>query len=408
MSVRKRKWTTRYGAPRTAWVVDYTDRDGSRCLETFDKKKNADARHDEVRVDVRQGVHIASRKSVTIKQAGESWIKAAEAAGLERATIAQYRQHLDLHIDPFLGKVKLSDLNAAAVRKFADQLREAEAPRSPALIRKVIVSLGSLIADAQEQGLAARNPVRDLHRGQQRGKKGRSEKRQKGKLKAGVDIPTPREIKGILAHVEGRWRPLLMTAVFTGLRASELRGLRWRDLDLKQGVVHVRQRADRYNELGPPKSEAGERTIPLPPELGNTLRELHLLTGRPKGDTLVFPNGAGNVESLANIINRGFVPPQIKASVSVAVIDKAGKPVFDDEGRPVVKPKYTGLHALRHFYASWCINRHKDGGLELPPKLVQQRLGHSSIVMTMDRYGHLFPTGDDGAELADAEKALLC
>jgi integrase len=69
--------------------------------------------------------------------------------------------------------------------------------------------------------------------------------------------------------------------------------------------------------------------------------------------------------------------------------------------------KYTGLHALRHFYASWCINRKKDGGLELPMKTVQQRLGHSSIVMTSDVYGHLFPRGDDGGELAEAERTLL-
>jgi integrase len=65
------------------------------------------------------------------------------------------------------------------------------------------------------------------------------------------------------------------------------------------------------------------------------------------------------------------------------------------------------LPALRHFYASWCINRRADGGLELPAKVVQERLGHSSIVMTMDTYGHLFPRGDDGAELAAAESALL-
>ena len=65
------------------------------------------------------------------------------------------------------------------------------------------------------------------------------------------------------------------------------------------------------------------------------------------------------------------------------------------------------MHALRHFYASWCINRRVDGGLELPPKVVQQRLGHSSITLTMDVYGHLFPRGDDGAELAAAETALL-
>src|SRR6478672_3424902 len=69
--------------------------------------------------------------------------------------------------------------------------------------------------------------------------------------------------------------------------------------------------------------------------------------------------------------------------------------------------KYSGLHALRHFYASWCINRKDDGGLELPAKIVQARLGHASIVMTMDTYGHLFPSQDDGAELASAERTLL-
>jgi integrase len=69
--------------------------------------------------------------------------------------------------------------------------------------------------------------------------------------------------------------------------------------------------------------------------------------------------------------------------------------------------KYTGLHALRHFYASWCINRKKDGGLELPIKSVQQRLGHASITITSDVYRHLFPRTDDGRELEEAERLLL-
>jgi len=72
-----------------------------------------------------------------------------------------------------------------------------------------------------------------------------------------------------------------------------------------------------------------------------------------------------------------------------------------------VAAKYTGLHALRHFYASWCINRKADGGLELPPKVAWHRLGHSSIVVTMDTYGPLFPRGDDAKELAAAEATLL-
>ena len=69
-------------------------------------------------------------------------------------------------------------------------------------------------------------------------------------------------------------------------------------------------------------------------------------------------------------------------------------------------PKYSGLHCLRHFYASWCINRRNDGGLELPLKEVQARLGHATLEMTADSYGHLFPRSDHSAEIAAAERAL--
>ena len=69
--------------------------------------------------------------------------------------------------------------------------------------------------------------------------------------------------------------------------------------------------------------------------------------------------------------------------------------------------RYTGLHSLRHFYASWLINPKESGGLGLDMKSVQSRLGHSSIVMTADVYSHLFPRGDDGKEMADAADALL-
>lgn len=149
-----------------------------------------------------------------------------------------------------------------------------------------------------------------------------------------------------------------------------------------------------------PKSEAGERVVPLPPIVVNTLKEWKLAC--PKSDLgLVFPTGAGGIESLGNIINRGLWPVQVAAGVSV----DTGK--LDKNGQPVFAAKYTGMHALRHFYASWCINRTVDGGLGLPPKVVQERLGHSSITMTMDVYGHLFPRGDDHDEMAVAEQALL-
>ena len=386
MSVRRRSWTNRNGSPGEAWLVDYTDQRGRRHIKTFDRRKDADAYHATVTVDVRQGTHLPDSESITVAEAGQLWLETGDGAGLERTTLDGYRQRVELHIVPLLGAVKLSQLTVPIVRHFEDRLRKK---RSPAMVRMVLGALGSILADAQERGLVSQNVARGLRVRRLRGKERRADKRQRGKLRVGVDIPAPDEIRNIIAHLNGRWRPLLLTAIFTGLRASELRGLRWADVDLKRNEIHVRQRADYYRKMGALKSEAGERSIPLAPMLVNTLREWKLIC--PKGELdLAFPNGIGRIESHANIRNRGLIPAQIAAGVTA-------------NG----KAKYPGLHSLRHFYASWCINRRVDGGLELPLKVVQARLGHASVQMTADCYGHLFPRGDDGAEFAAAERAFL-
>ncbi len=302
MSVRKRKWTTRLGEAREAWIVDYVDQQGERHIETItgkNAKKRADDRHAEVTVDVNAGVHVAPNKSVTVREAGESWIKAAEANGLERATIKTYRECLRLHLAPFIGAVKLSDISPAVVRQLEDRLRKEG--RSPSMIRRTVASLGAMIADAQEQGLTAKNAVRDLRRNR-RSKSAQTE-RHEGRLEVGLDIPSPGEIKALLATATDRWRPLLITAVFTGLRASELRGLTWANVDLKANELHVRQRADRFNAIGAPKSGSGHRTVPLPAFVVNTLREWKLAC--PPGDLgLVFPTRKGGIENLANTAAR--------------------------------------------------------------------------------------------------------
>jgi integrase len=375
MSVRKRSWKTGKGEIREAWIVDYVDQKGERHNETFERKKDAEARHATVKVDVAKGIHTPVNRSITVAKAAADWITYVRLEGRERATVAQYQSHVDLHIIPRIGNERLAALSAPRANAFRDELvRDLSRPTA----KKVLVSFKSIIKDAQRRGNVAQNVAAGVAI--------KADTRHKGKLVVGVDIPTPDEIGRILAGARGRWRPFLVTAVFTGLRASELRGLPWTDVDLKAGEIHVRQRADRYNAIGAPKSKAGTRVVPIGPFVVNTLREWRL--ANPHG--LVFSNGVGRVESLSNIAVRVLYPVQVAAGV------------VDPNGRP----KY-GLHALRHFYASWCINRRQDGGLELPAKMVQARLGHSSIMMTMDIYGHLFPSNDTGEELAAAERALL-
>lgn len=410
MSVRKRTWTSPKGEEKTAWVVDYQDAGGKRRLKTFAKKKDADAFAATASVEVREGVHVADSASATIEAAGKLWLAGAKNAGLERATVEDYERHVRLHINPFLSATKLSALTIAKVRAFEDSLRAAD--RSPAMVKKVLVSLGTLIADAQERGLVARNVVRDI-KGRRGSAESRQDKRQKGKLKVGADIPTRDEVKALLSALSGRWRALFLTAAFCGLRASELRGLRWQDVDFDKREIRVHQRADRFNDIGKPKSISGERVIPAPPMVINALKEWKLSC--PKRDTgkmdadgekvktldLCFPNGAGKVEQLNNILRRGLHPSWVAAGVTVDTGE------VDKDGKPILAPKYSGMHALRHWFASWCINRKEDGGLGLPPKIVQERMGHSTIALTMDRYSHLFPRDDDADELAAAERAFF-
>src|SRR5271157_5287988 len=127
MSVRKRIWKTSEGAEKEAWVVDYVDQAGKRRLKTFTKKKAADNYAATANVEIRAGVHTADSASLTIAEAGKLRIETGEARGLERATTAAYRQHLRLHIEPYLGAVKLSQLSAPMVREFEDKLARGAA-----------------------------------------------------------------------------------------------------------------------------------------------------------------------------------------------------------------------------------------------------------------------------------------
>src|SRR5215472_12085821 len=100
MSVRKREWTTRKGETKEAWIVTYSV-NGSRHQETFERKKDADAREAEVTVNVGKGIHIAPSKTPTVREAGKRWL--GSCSHIERASAITYRQHLHLHINPYLG-----------------------------------------------------------------------------------------------------------------------------------------------------------------------------------------------------------------------------------------------------------------------------------------------------------------
>jgi integrase len=109
-----------------------------------------------------------------------------------------------------------------------------------------------------------------------------------GEGEMAIEMPSRDELRTILNAAAGRWRPLIITALFTGLRGSELRGLTWPDVDLRIGVLQVRRRADQWGRFGPPKSKAGKRDIAMTPMVLNALREWKLACPHTRDD-LVFP-----------------------------------------------------------------------------------------------------------------------
>jgi integrase len=368
MSIRKRPLLD----GRTVWQVDYRDGNGRRRHRQFPTRREADAFLVRARADVAAGTHTPESVSITVNAAADLWLARCEDNGLERTTLLAYRQHVVLHIAPLIGATKLARLTVPAVHAFADRLREQG--RSRDMVKRALRSLSAIVATAQRRGLVAVNCVREAAPDAVR----------RSARDARPEMPSRAELRAIVGATPDRWRPLILTAIFTGLRASELRGLTWADVDLRSGELHVRRRADRFGHFGPPKSKSGARTLPLSPILINTLRTWRLAC--PKGELdLVFPTGRGNVESHGNLLNRVFWPIQVAAGV-VDAADQA---------------KYS-LHALRHGAAALWIEQ------GLGPKRIQALMGHASIQQTFDTYGYLLETREsDRNAVAEIEARLL-
>ncbi len=154
-------------------------------------------------------------------------------------------------------------------------------------------------------------------------------------------------------------------------------GRRWGDLDLNNSKLHIGRRVDAYGEEGSPKSAAGVRTIPISGQLTTALKKWRLRSLHKGADDLVFPNGVGNHTNHDDLVKREFLP-------LVEKVNAAGWA----EVPQASAARRLNWHALRHFAISTWI----EGGFT--PKTVQTFAGHSSLQITMDRYGHLFPSDD--------------
>lgn len=294
-------------------------------------------------------------------------------------TRAGYRAILDSSILPRLGELPIDAITEDDVRAWVTWLESQPSQRRPGktVAQKTVKNhhglLSQILAAADARGLRSGNPARGIRPTRQRRER--------------MVVLSQTEFATLLHFIPERGKPLVMWLAGTGMRWGEATALTWGDIDRSgpAALVHI-DKAWQKGEtaarvLGPPKTDAGERTISVPYEL---VAEM----GKPgPGDALVFTGAGGGPLWPGGFYSRIWRP----------AVDAANDPERCAEAGLTPLGKRPRLHDLRHSHASWLI----AAGRPLP--YIQARLGHEKITTTVDTYGHLLPDAHQG----DVDAVLL-
>jgi len=312
---------------------------------------------------------LSARRAPTFNRAADAFLDAARD-GRARARTGEhykpsalrgYEEALRLRLRPALGALPLDEIEPRHLRALTERMLAEGMGAST--VRNTINAARVVYRYALAHGARAANPCEGLDLPATPRRRER--------------IPSVAEAAELLDALPEADRALWATFFYAGLRCGEARALTWGDVDLKAGVLRVRATWDRVAGPVPPKSRAGRRDVPLPATLGRYLREHRLRTGRTAG--LVF----GRTEA------DPFSPE--------AVVKRARR-VWKEHDLEALTP-----HDARHAYASFSIEAAARSGGSVNVKALSEYMGHASIAITYDRYGHLLPgAGEQAARMLDA------
>ena len=307
----------------------------------------------------------------------------------EASTLRQFKQHINLHIlvDKQIAAAKCDGIDSVFVQLFLDRLGKRVSPKMAVKVRG---TLSRLFDHGMRRGFAKANPV------------GASKIEVTHRPEAGAEehfyLPPKDALRTLLEAAKrfdstGRADATIHLLMFGGLRMSEFRGL-WRtscELEPDQARLKIVRRADRYNKLGSVKSVAGLRTIEIGNETAASI--CTYLENCSMKSELAFPNEEGNVWNYPNFWHRFWVP--LMNAAGLVTDEPASKTVREwSEAQADFKQPAFGPHTLRHVYASLQIEQ------GVTPKVLQKLMGHATLKLTLDTYGHLWP--DENADRARA------
>lgn len=346
--VFKRKWKIKNGE-KSCWAFDYLNTFGKRKIVSgFNTKAEAEREYSKVVCNIQDGNKVTENKKITFEEAANLYLELHVEVHCRKNTVTGYKGYLRNHILPFLGQMKLIDINPMVIQKFIQIKLKTELSKET--INKLIILIGSIFQKMVDDEIINKNPVKKI-------------KKLKPDHKEELKILSVEEIKILLDTTKLHYNdfyPLLVTALYTGMRQGELLALTWEKINWITHKLSV-DKSYSHGYLDIPKTRNSIRKVDMSKELAKVLKKWQIQCP-PGKDNLVFPNSSGEYQDANNLIKRRFLP----------VLRRAG----------LARIRF---HDLRHTYASLLLAKN------IPAKYIQNQLGHSSIQITMDRYAHIMP-----------------
>ncbi len=338
------------------WVAQITLPNGKRKAKYSKTQKVVKDWLLEQREAIKKGLWLDNTK-ITLSEFLDRFLKDVASHTLKPKTLVSYESIIRLHINPEIGSLKLAALTPVQLQTlYSNKLNAGLSKRSVQYIHAVI---HKVLAQAVMWGLVTRNVADAV-----------VAPRPVNKAPTTLTASQVKDLLAVMRH--NRFYALYLLAITSGMRQGELLGLMWDDVDLDQGFLHIRHTAQTiYKQgvvLGETKTEKSRRSIAIPNIAIDALiehREKQRLIRAGRRDwvenNLVFPTGRGTPMTARNLIREFHV-----------LLEKAGLPKIR-------------FHDLRHTSATLLLL----AGVH--PKIVQERLGHSKIDMTLDTYSHVVP-----------------
>ena len=350
---------------RDRYVVDFYDNHGNRKRKTL-KRGITKARAREILRDIEdkltKGLYLPEERIPLFSEVAKDWLE-FKKLNIRKSTWFCMEGHTRNHFEE-LNNSKVNLITTAVIEKWIT--RRQQDSMNISTLRKVLVTLGQIMAYAVRHKYLDHNPVRDAER--PRGQGIIEEKK--------IKVLTPEEIKALMdAVTDQKYHTLFRLALMSGARQGELLGLKWSDIDWGASQILI-QRTFNNQAWYDAKTKSSKRRIDIGPGMIAELKKWKLAC-MPSRLNLVFPNEAGKPMNHNNLVSRHFDP-----ALRHAGIDRIR------------------FHDLRHTFASMLIEQGEN------IKYIQSQLGHSTPTVTLNVYAHLMKSENQEAAVR-LEKAIF-